>query len=264
MRRPALARIANSRSPIANIGNGPCRKLRASFLVRPSKEPGGTVAASEDAVLSGADSNAAVDLRRRRRAGYLLLEVILALAILTIVVALVFRIIQTTVRVTSDVQYLQSEQEHADGLYELLRKHFDSMPPTAEFQTRRVQNDLELIFLEAPFHFSWTPSGPQFGSTVIAARRQADGHYTLAVVQEPEDASVSYAASGQPANVTWVPVVSGLREFNWRFFDGHTHEWKTDWKDPGAKPTLFECTFEVSGQAGPTRAVFRWPIAPVQ
>ncbi|HXL25747.1 MAG TPA: hypothetical protein VN952_03660, partial [Chthoniobacterales bacterium] len=51
----------------------------------------------------------------RLAAGYLLLEVLLALAILTIVVVLVFRIIQTTVRVTTDVQYLQSEQEHADG-----------------------------------------------------------------------------------------------------------------------------------------------------
>ena len=202
--------------------------------------------------------------QRRLAAGYLLLEVLLALAILTIVVALVFRIIQTTVRVTTDVQYLQSEQEHADGLYELLRKHFGSIPGTAEFQTRRVKNELELIFLEVPFHFSWTPDGPQFGSTVIAVRRQPDGRFTLAVVQEPEDASVSYAASGEPTSAKWIPIVRGLRECNWRFFDGHTREWKSDWKDPSVKPLLFECTFEVSGQIGPTRAVFRWPIAPIQ
>jgi type II secretory pathway pseudopilin PulG len=197
-------------------------------------------------------------------AGYLLLEVLLGLAILTIVVALVFRIIQTTVRVTTDVQYLQSEQEHADGLYELLRKHFDSIPRTAEFQTRRLQNALELVFLEVPFHFSWTPSGPQFGSTVIGARRQADGRYTLAVVQEPEDAKVSYAVSGDPANAEWVPIVGGLRECDWRFFDARTREWKTDWKDPGVKPVLFECTYEVSGQISPTRAVFRWPVATIE
>jgi type II secretory pathway pseudopilin PulG len=201
---------------------------------------------------------------RSLSAGYLLLEVLLALAILTIVVALVFRIIQTTVRVTTDVQYLQAEQEHADGLYELLRKHFDSMPQTAEFQTRRIQNALELVFLEAPFHFSWTSSGPQFGSTVIAARRQADGRYTLAVVQEPEDVSVSYAVNGDPANARWVPIVGGLRECEWRFFDGRAREWKTDWRDAGTKPLLFECTFEVGGQAGPTRAVFRWPVAQIQ
>jgi hypothetical protein len=199
-----------------------------------------------------------------RPGGYLLLEVLLALAILTILVALVFRIIQTTVRVTTDVQYLQAEQEHADGLYELLRKHFDSIPQTAEFQTRRVKNELELVFLEVPFHFSWTPSGPQFGSTVIAARRQPDGRFTLAVVQEPEDASVSYAASGEPTSARWIPIARGLQECNWRFLDGRTREWKTDWKDPGVKPILFECTFEVGGQNGPTRAVFRWPIAPIQ
>jgi hypothetical protein len=202
--------------------------------------------------------------QHRAAAGYLLLEVLLALVILSIVVGLVFRIIQTTVRVTTDVQYLQLEQEHADGLYELLRKHFDSIPPTAQFQTRRVKNELELVFLEVPFHFSWTAGGPQFGSTVIAARRQPDGRLTLAVVQEPEDASVSYAASGEPSNAKWVPIVRGLQECNWRFFDGRTREWRTDWKDPGTKPTLFECTFESGGQTGPTRAVFRWPVAQIQ
>jgi hypothetical protein len=191
----------------------------------------------------------------------LLLEVILGLAILTIIVTLVFRIIQTTVRITTDVQYLQSEQEHADGLYEILRKHFDSLPRTAQFQTRRVGNVLELVFLGAPFHFSWTANGPQFGSTVIAARRGSDGSYSLAVVQEPEDASTSYAVSGDPTLARWAPIVGNLRECNWRFFDPRTQEWKNDWKDPGARPTLFECTFEASGQVVPTRAVFRWPVA---
>ena len=242
-------RVAGTRTSIADIGGWLSaigyRTSRTDVVSRPRFAPG----------VSGSS---------RSGAGYLLLEVLLALAILTIVVVLVFRIIQTTVRVTTDVQYLQAEQEHADGLYELLRKHFDSIPQIAEFQTRRVKNDLELIFLEVPFHFSWTPGGPQFGSTVIAARRQPDGRFTLAVVQEPEDASVSYAATGKPTNTKWVPIVTGLQECNWRFFDGRTREWKTDWKDPGVKPTLFECTFEVGGQVGPTRAVFRWPIAPIQ
>jgi hypothetical protein len=244
-----LEEIGNSQSPIANI----CYRLLAICDCRPRTTP----------APRSSGSNVA-GRRRRPAAGYLLLEVVLALAILSIVVVLVFRIIQTTVRVTTDVQYLQSEQEHADGLYELLRKHFDSMPQTAEFQTRRLQNALELVFLEVPFHFSWTPSGPQFGSTVIAARPQADGRYTFAVVQEPEDATVSYANSGEPARAKWVRVVSGLRECNWRFFDGRTREWKTDWTDPGAKPALFECTFAVSGQANPTRAIFRWPVAPIE
>ena len=243
--------LANSRLPIAAI----CYRLFA--ICHPARRPTRRCIGSMALRVSSRSGHRF----RSRMAGYLLLEVLLALAILTIVVVLVFRIIQTTVRVTTDVQYLQAEQEHADGLYELLRKHFDSMPRTAKFQTRSLRNALELVFLEAPFRFSWTPGGPQFGSTVIAARRQADGRYTLAVMQEPEDASVSYATSGDPANAKWVPIVSGLRDCNWRFFDGRTREWKTDWKDPGVKPTLFECTFEVSGQVGPTRAVFRWPVA---
>ena len=243
-------RIVDCRLPIADLG-----------YRRPAN---GYRAASVTSVRLRRLTTRVSGTARTGNAGYLLLEVILALAILTIIVALVFRIIQTTVRVTTDVQFLQSEQEHADGLYELLRKHFASLPQTTRFQTRRVRNTLELVFLSAPFHFSWTPNGPQFGSTVIATRRRPDGFYTLAVVQEPEDASVSYAVSGDPANARWAPIVGNLREINWRFFDPQAQQWKTDWKDPGAKPTLFECTFEMSGQVGPTRAVFRWPVAPLQ
>jgi len=142
----------------------------------------------------------------------------LALAILTIVVVLVFRIIPDDSAGYHGRPVSAVGAEHADGLYELLRKHFGSIPATAEFQTRRVKNELELIFLEVPFHFSWTPGGPQFGSTVIAVRRQPDGRFTLAVVQEAEDASVSYAASGEPTSAKWIPIVRGLRECNWRFF----------------------------------------------
>jgi type II secretory pathway component PulJ len=244
--------MINSRLPIANTG---CRHTTIGYSRRAARATSMSRQRLNSRVSAGA---------RNARAGYLLLEVILALAILTIIVVLVFRVIQTAVRVTTDVQYLQSEQEHADGLYELLRKHFSSLPQTAKFQTRRVRNTLELVFLGAPFHFSWTPNGPQFGSTVIAARRRPDGFYTLAIVQEPEDASVSYAVSGDPQNARWAPIVGNLRECNWRFFDQQTQQWTTDWKDPGSKPALFECTFEASGQVGPTRAVFRWPVASTQ
>src|SRR6516164_3849997 len=80
---------------------------------------------------------------RRNAGGYLLLEVLLALAILSIIVGLVFRIIQTTSRVTSNVQFLQGQQEHSDGIYEILRKDIEALPGGAQFQTKRTRDDFE-------------------------------------------------------------------------------------------------------------------------
>src|SRR6202048_3561908 len=84
--------------------------------------------------------------------GYLLLEVLLALAILSIVVVLVFQIIQTTLRVTSDINFLQTQQRKVDGICELLRRNFVSMPATCLFQTRNQNGSMELVFRYAPFN----------------------------------------------------------------------------------------------------------------
>jgi type II secretory pathway pseudopilin PulG len=100
---------------------------------------------------------------RRNAEGYLLLEVLLALVVLSIIVGLVFRIIQTTSTVTSNVQFLQGQQEHSDGIYELLRKDIESLPGTAQFQTKRTRDEFELIFDETPSIFRGKAPNPGSG-----------------------------------------------------------------------------------------------------
>src|SRR6266478_3659025 len=91
------------------------------------------------------------ECKRVRKRGYLLLEVLLALAILSIVVVMIFQIVQTTLRVTSDINFLETQQQKVDGICELLRRNFVAMPQTALFQTRKRANSFELIFRDAPF-----------------------------------------------------------------------------------------------------------------
>ena len=75
--------------------------------------------------------------KKRDAPGYLLMEVLLALAILSIVVVMVFQIIQTTLKVTADINFQQLQQRKVDGICELLRRNFVSMPQTCLFQTRK-------------------------------------------------------------------------------------------------------------------------------
>src|SRR5260221_2630873 len=123
---------------------------------------------------------------RHGAAGYLLLEVLLALVILSIIVGLVFRIIQTTSSVTSNVQFLQSQQEHSDGIYELLRKDIESLPLNAGFQTKRTNNEFQLIFDETSFNFSWKGNQSGFGTVILASQRQADGRFSVGGTAIPE------------------------------------------------------------------------------
>jgi len=192
--------------------------------------------------------------------GYLLLEVLLALAILSIVVVMIFQIVQTTLKVTADINFLQTQQRKVDGISELLRRNFDSMPRTSTFQTRNVNGTLELIFRYAPFTFSWVTAEAKFGTVVIASRPQADGRLALSVLQESGNALDSYIDSGNQRKAQWFPLMMDVDQLSWRFFAEGTGKWSTAWPDTGTKPNLVELTFKLAGRNHTERCVFRWPI----
>jgi type II secretory pathway pseudopilin PulG len=197
-------------------------------------------------------------LRGRNVAGYLLLEVLLALVILSIIVGLVFRIIQTTSQVTSNVQFLQGQQEHSDGIYEILRKDIESLPGTAEFETKRTRDEFQLIFNETSFNFSWKGAESGFGTVILAVRNQPDGRFSLVATEVPEPPVSDPDSKPPPPTVT--TLITGLVRCDWRFFDRNTGKWVTNWTG-GDRPSLFECTFQVSGEPTPVRAVFPWRVA---
>jgi len=194
-------------------------------------------------------------------AGYLLLEVLLALAVLSISVVMIFQIIQTTLKVTSDINFLQTQQRKVDGISELLRRNFESMPRTSVFQTRNVNGSLELIFRSAPFTFSWVNAGANFGTVVIASRPQPDGRFALSVLQESGNTLDSYVDGGNDRKADWFPLMDDVEQLRWRFFDGASGKWSPDWSDTAIKPTLVELNFKLAGRNRMERCVFRWPIA---
>ena len=203
------------------------------------------------------------ECKRVRKEGYLLLEVLLALAILSIVVVMIFQIVQTTLRVTSDINFLETQQQKVDGICELLRRNFIAMPQTTLFQTRKKEKSFELIFRGAPFSFSWSGTGAQYGTVVIASRPQTDGRIALSVLQDPGDASRRVVDAQTEWKGNWVPLLSDIDQIGWRFFDSQNGKWLTEWPDAGAKPALIEITLKVAGRNHLERGVFRWPVAQI-
>jgi hypothetical protein len=179
------------------------------------------------------------------------------------VVVMIFQIVQTTLRVTSDINFLAGQQQKVDGICELLRRNFIAMPQTALFQTRKKGNVFELIFRDAPFNFSWLGTGAQYGTVVIASRPRADGRIDLSVLQEPEDASRKIVDTQTEWKGSWLPLLNDIDQIGWRFFDPRNGKWSTEWPDAGAKPSLIEVTLKLAGRSHPERGVFRWPAAQI-
>jgi hypothetical protein len=201
--------------------------------------------------------------RSAGEAGFLLLEVLLALAILSMVVVMIFQIVQTTLRVASDINFLQRQQQKVDGICELLRRNFIAMPQTALFQTRKKGNDFELIFRDAPFNFSWLGTGAQYGTVVIASKPRADGRIDLSVLQEPEGASRNTVDAQTDWKGSWLTLLNDIDQISWRFYDPRNAKWSTEWPDAGTKPSLIEITLKIAGRTHPERGVFRWPASQI-
>jgi hypothetical protein len=142
-------------------------------------------------------------------------------------------------------------------MYEILRKDIESLPGTAEFETKRTKDEFQLIFDETSFNFSWKGAESGFGTVILAVRNQPDGRFSLVATEIPEPPVAD--APLPPTVVT--TLISGLVRCDWRFFDRNTGHWVTNWASGGDKPTLLECTFQVSGQSAPVRAVFPWRVA---
>jgi type II secretory pathway component PulJ len=192
--------------------------------------------------------------------GYLLLEVLLALGVLSLAVVMIFQIIQTTLKVTADIDYLQVEQRKVDGLFQLMRRNFCSMPATAVFLTREVNGLTQLIFHYTPFNFTWVNGGAIYGTVVIAPRPQADGNLALSILQEPGDQPDTSNANIEESKSGWFPLLTGIESMKWRFFSEQTGKWVTTWQDTGTKPTLVEMTFKLAGRNHIDICVFRWPV----
>jgi type II secretory pathway pseudopilin PulG len=149
------------------------------------------------------------------KSGYLLLEVLLAIAILIMVAAVVFEIIQTSLKASTQVTFIQGMQEKMDGISELLRQNFAAMPQVTLFQTRQAKGATELIFKKAPFTFSLDSTGKQFGTVIIAGQPESNGRYSLNVLQEPETATDQEVDSAAQDPKHWTPLVSDLTRNGW-------------------------------------------------
>jgi len=197
----------------------------------------------------------------RSKRGYLLLELLLAMAIFGIASALIFRIIQTATKTTQETQLIQVRTEKIDGIDQTLRSAFTGMPATAEFVTIKKGSDLLLGFANAAFQFSWQPGEVAFGALLIGAVQQGDGRYELRVAQIANpDSNLDLPELAQGKDLVWTTIAADLDRLSWRFFDGQNKKWVTDWNDALVKPELIEVTFQASGDPQIRRVVYHWAV----
>ncbi len=191
--------------------------------------------------------------RRRSLGAFTLVELVLALAILTLLVGALYAIVDATLRGSAELEVKQDRNREMTAFLSLCRKMFAELPATVEFTARVVPDgqrySSELIFRNAPGFLQWGDAGNAFDATILGVRGQVGGLAGLGIMQDSTGQITSYLNSG--ANTRpWLMLLSDLRDAQWQFFDPISGTWSKDWTNIAARPAYAELTLTTPDETG--------------
>lgn len=216
-----------------------------------------------------------------RRRAFTLLEMIIAMAVFSIVSASIFGVVQVSMQATADVEEAQRVSQQVNAFTELCRKSLAALPPQAELRMvpaeENEENGQELVLRNTPLSFALGAGALNYGSTTLGLRQQKDGLYSLAISRsdfmppEGESMEVRGATSESDAEDVafepdeqgryWLVLIPDLAWASWRFYDPAVSDWVESWTKK-TRPRLIELQLFIPDDAFPIRAVF--PVSPAQ
>lgn len=201
--------------------------------------------------------------------GFTLLEVVLAVGILTIIIGLVFATARSSLAVGSTVVRTQNEAMMHQAFFELLSSRFAAMPGNTRFDL--VYQDIsgqyisDLTLQNVPLGFNWGGESKIAKSIQISTVPKRGGfvdvvlrYYEYEILEGSESTpGVSTADIEMP--FAEVVLLSDLAYFEWSVLDGRTMEWQYDWDIQGRLPLQIELLMAFGTEGEEIRQVFWVP-----
>ncbi|MEM7386710.1 MAG: prepilin-type N-terminal cleavage/methylation domain-containing protein [Verrucomicrobiota bacterium] len=113
----------------------------------------------------------------RSRSGFTLFEVVIALAILSLLGGMMFFIVQSSVQAASEIEIVQRENRRVERFLTLCRNTFSAFPKGARVELRIVEREpliQELIIHGAPESFVWGAEPISDGPLTLSLRRPVE------------------------------------------------------------------------------------------
>lgn len=201
-----------------------------------------------------------IKLHPRPPDAYTLLEVMLVLALFSVLCGGVFGIVQSTAQSIMIVKEISRTQAETDALLGVLRQACARLPVTAVVRSEKTAGYAaghELRFQRAPGTLQWGErwQDPMEVTVLLAARRQTDGRWELAARKfDPTSTDRSHGDL-----MPWLPLARGFQEVAWSFQDPSSGEWKDEWKDALRRPVALALWLRRPTEAQGTRTIFAIP-----
>lgn len=203
--------------------------------------------------------------------GFTLIEVVIAIAILSLIVGGVMASVSACLQSVEIVQHERTQQVQRDALHSLLQRNLMAVPTDTVIRCRPgvgVSGSplaLQLRARQPAFVFTSNPWKPgRSCESALTLRSESDGSLTLGGgVTASDTADFFTPEMWTGPTFPWIPLVRGIRAAHWRFFDAVQNIWLDQWDRQDIRPTLIELQLEFMDASTPFRGVFWIPASEV-
>lgn len=185
-----------------------------------------------------AQSAAAVLQRRTRASGFTLLEVIVALGLITLVIGGVYGVAEGSIKLSASMNKARVVEVRVSNFASQWRDYLENVPPTIRLScglergARGAAGNLLIEGGQAPF--VWTPA-LKLADAVEFAVVRSEGKKALSLVVRHLKRLEKPTAMDSYATLAELPILEGLKEFKTQFYEPVEERWFSSW-DPKKHP----------------------------
>ena len=207
--------------------------------------------------------------QRYRTVGFTLLELVIAMLLLTIIVGMVFGIARTSLALGNTIVQTQNEEMEHQAFMELLSQRFSSLPGNTRFDLK-VQDSgshylSDLTLQNVPMSFTWGGDERIAMAVQLSTVKRRSGYLELVLRyyenEVLEDSASKFGKSSALGEEPFAEIVllTDVAYFEWRVLDGRSMEWQYDWEIPGRLPLQIELVMAIGAKGEEIRQVFWVP-----
>lgn len=177
-----------------------------------------------------------------RVCGFTLLEVLLSVSIFLLLAGGIFTSVAVTTKASVEVAIVRRETERFDALQRFLRQVFSNLPVTTQLELRVRQipslgRAVEVLIAPAPEFSNFSASTDLAGALALGAIPDRTGALTFSLTNFKGTLS-AVERDRQLANASWIPMLTGVADFRWRFAGSEPSGLQETWEPANGRPAL--------------------------
>ncbi len=208
--------------------------------------------------------------RKSRHAGFTLLEVVLAVLLMTMLIGMIFGTARSSLQLGNAVVETQNEEMLQQAFFELLKQRFSSLPGNTRFDLKVEDAGshylTDLTLQEVPLSFTWGGQELIAKAVQLSTVPRRSGFLDIVLrYYENEILEGSESLQGGAGSVldnepfAEVVLLEDVSYFEWRVLDGRSMEWGYDWELQGRLPLQLELKMKIGMQGEDITHIFWIP-----